>query len=1635
MKQGSPQTEIDSTAADAVFGQIDTVIIPTESGQQTEGSQRHEKVEQQNIQAQAESMMKRTVTALKKLCGYDEQNRRMRSPRRSLGGVQNLEARMLMSGTPAEIRMIDANGVYVLQQETVTEAKKIDFSTLAQGVKPEMWTTTIEGLGQVTMWFQGGTRVDNQGISAVQQPLGGTGFWFKFDNASVKLLSVELEKEAPTQGFLRIVKDNAYVRENGIVKDFNFAPTINFQGDLVDRIDGGQNSGRVGLRSITVGVQVTRETKKYLEPERTSVPPTPNQTTQQETVTESRTIDFSTLAQGVKPEMWTTTIESLGQVTMWFQGGTIVDSQGISAVQQPLDGTGFWFRFDNSSVKLLSVELEKEAATQGFLRIVKDNDYIRENGTIKNFDFAPTINFQGDLVDRIDGGQNSGRVTLKSITVEVTVTRDVQVTDADTTEETLATTIDSLEAPWSLGGQTNRIAALTERALALQQAAKDLSSIADTLDPETAEQMASTLLGLIEDYVTIERQVFAEGLESLSPTMQAQLQQNMEELQLVASEIDLTSPTRSHSDTSRVIDTFQVPELGGVISVHGLQGSSISALQQTSQTIEGTGVITETGRALALDFGALTSPVLRASFTVTSSQPTDQLRVSFLKDSGVLEEQLVSSGDVVSYENLAGITGVMIENVTDILSEDAKAYIEYRRTYRSNYLYEWQDPGPRHHFFGSVRPDLANRESAIVAEALRGEVSHPVSLKDLSVTTNLSETKDVSALSVETNGLYATMALPTMTTFPFPYGGFGGITQVNYDPHSYNVYNLKVFGGAPEIEGVSYVDASGQNRALSSEFYRIDGNSITVFPTGQNLTIGIRVKNGTGYSPSLPVGQNYDYEVLTKSGPSMAEALPSPEARISVDAISLMTMNQGPSAGWHSGAALQYDTGSPVAVGTLKAKAQITNTGGSAAGFTVKVYSGNAGVNGWDTLQYSYQGTLAGGESRSLVTPFTPMVDSEGRSFVRFVVVGHDGRILMEGGRTVGAAGGVMTAEGNRAKFLDFMKNWTSAMQQAQSETVAYFVGRGETAPTMGNAAAMAEQIVATNTDTSQMPDPAMTERLLRIAMRSLVSAQESGDSQRMAMEQTRFNDAVSAHNAARSVAMATPNGDTVASVSAILEKEQSNSNLHGAALAKANGGLMEQTYKILVASKNVDENFVGPQIPSSGSKQLTLTNGGSRITPETLVMLPQSTIERTIQINQKTMANFWVDGTSLASINGMIFQRNFSLSISGNNLDTTYTSDRANTSGESISLVLQPGEYTITVRDHTNYGNTPPQTTFSPSLEMNVQRFNSAEIVGRVSIESSNLTMPVSMKVAEFYTDENNQVKRKTDYNLDPNNGGVGKLDSSKPVLVMVHGMDDDETGAMERAAKVLKEYPGMQVVTIGWKEAADATLKSGNDAPWTKGVGAWAGSQLIGLGFDPANINVVGHSHGTYVGYAMAQQVMSEKQGAQINAFVALDPAGNVPLVSGFTVGDMNFSSVSRNSIAIEGSLGAGNNALAGTADLAFQIDSPGGTFTPLSEHSLPVETFISLMHLGRLSPISVPENLRLDRILTPIDQQTVDLQRNVFRGYYEGIITIDTRTAFDAYDKKYLFALPKSITTRHNGDVHDDIDLFPPADSIFA
>jgi hypothetical protein len=348
----------------------------------------------------------------------------------------------------------------------------------------------------------------------------------------------------------------------------------------------------------------------------------------------------------------------------------------------------------------------------------------------------------------------------------------------------------------------------------------------------------------------------------------------------------------------------------------------------------------------------------------------------------------------------------------------------------------------------------------------------------------------------------------------------------------------------------------------------------------------------------------------------------------------------------------------------------------------------------------------------------------------------------------------------------------------------------------------------------------------------------------------------------------------------------------------------------------------------------------------------------------------------------------------------------------------LAAGRYVVEMRDlgapmpapegmTASFPNTPR------TLSIIAAATATSRVEGVITREGSPDVFDVRMSVAVF--NEGNSQPRTDYHSIDfptPN--------PSQPVWVIVHGMDDSErSGSLLSVARELA-LSGMQVITINWEDAAEAILKTGTDAPWTKDVGEWTASQLIGLGFKPESIHFAGHSHGSYVAFAAARRVMQLTGGSQVNAIVALDPAGNVPAISGFDDSIIDFRAVTRNSVAIEGSWIAGSNRLAATADVSFQIDS-ADTNTPFTEHGLPVTTFASMLRSERLLSGQLPSALTLAGIMTSAEHQDRTLEDNVYRESYEGIITIDT---MNSPDGDYLIGVPRTIQYRLDGMETDTI-----------
>lgn len=404
-----------------------------------------------------------------------------------------------------------------------------------------------------------------------------------------------------------------------------------------------------------------------------------------------------------------------------------------------------------------------------------------------------------------------------------------------------------------------------------------------------------------------------------------------------------------------------------------------------------------------------------------------------------------------------------------------------------------------------------------------------------------------------------------------------------------------------------------------------------------------------------------------------------------------------------------------------------------------------------------------------------------------------------------------------------------------------------------------------------------------------------------------------------------------------------------------------------------------------------------------------------TFDVSKPTFVNIWLED----NLNGWLHLDGTSQDGQPVHFSSTHkvTGAAGNKVGQSISTVIPVGRYNITVQAAASlfsiYGDR--SETLSATLRVSVDQAFSNGREGRISREGISKVLPVRLSVAEYSGYDRKEA--------------TNELDPSKPVWVVVHGMwSSEKAGNIDVAARELT-MSGMQVVMLDWEKAAVPQVIT-DDAAWTPAVGQWAALQLLSLGFAPEKINIVGHSHGTYVAFEFATEVMKGADGRQINALVALDPAGNFSPVSGYDATKIDFASVSRTSLALEGSFGAGSDALAATADLTFRVLSSSwsilsGSLSITTQHALPVSAFARLLALGRDASNNLPTQLQLPYIMQSEDYCEELLQEGTFFGRYEG--TIDLYTPVWDEQQQYFIADPEVIRYRGKMDNVDAIRTF--------
>lgn len=369
---------------------------------------------------------------------------------------------------------------------------------------------------------------------------------------------------------------------------------------------------------------------------------------------------------------------------------------------------------------------------------------------------------------------------------------------------------------------------------------------------------------------------------------------------------------------------------------------------------------------------------------------------------------------------------------------------------------------------------------------------------------------------------------------------------------------------------------------------------------------------------------------------------------------------------------------------------------------------------------------------------------------------------------------------------------------------------------------------------------------------------------------------------------------------------------------------------------------------------------------PTALEILPSSKGTITFELQADSMVNFFVDvkdvGMVGAGATGLIpMIPNFSLALTGTTADGTsvsWSNPKNGTSAETVSGRLPKGTYTLTVNNTSsekpigNFYKITKSAYVDFLVHPEITPFDSRKIEGRVSIEGSPVSMPVSMSVAEFL----NNGDRKTSAEVAP-------LNSNLPITLVIHGRADNDgqtypgtqpSNNISELTKQLKLSTGDtgQVITIDWHDAANTGVLPGSldDARWTPTIGKWIAQQLMNQGFDASKVQLIGHSHGTYISYFTAEEML-RVGGNKVGNIISLDSAKNPPFF-GPNIGEGNivFRNVATHSTAFKSSAFGSTERVMG-AERNIYVTSP--SIDPFKEHGFAVTAFADMLEDQRNDP----------------------------------------------------------------------------------
>lgn len=258
--------------------------------------------------------------------------------------------------------------------------------------------------------------------------------------------------------------------------------------------------------------------------------------------------------------------------------------------------------------------------------------------------------------------------------------------------------------------------------------------------------------------------------------------------------------------------------------------------------------------------------------------------------------------------------------------------------------------------------------------------------------------------------------------------------------------------------------------------------------------------------------------------------------------------------------------------------------------------------------------------------------------------------------------------------------------------------------------------------------------------------------------------------------------------------------------------------------------------------------------------------------------------------------------------------------------------------------------------------------------------------------------------------------IDNLKTTWVVIHGWNSSPSkdSIKELVSALIQSRPMDQVLTLDWSSIANSGFgltAPGEAASGIVSVGFWASETLKQAGFSGRQLNIIGHSFGSYVGDELAKFFPGK-----VNSIVALDPAANLvsQVFDPVSNDEVNFMRDSEWSWAFHSS-SFGNEYTPARANEAFIFDSG---IVAWEAHSAPIYLFAYMI----THPYDLVSKLfSLDSLLDMIyGPWVLDQYISSFGGVFPPFTREDPVLGYEAVITGYYSGVPIQVNYITNAPI---------------